>query len=246
MRFCLQTSEDQLSTPSAQAYTISGQHISMIARNYLPEQTAAPPVVLIVGWDKRYWETDERAYATANMSRKPKFYSSWERDLYDSPPFHGPSTVDGELFLERRRSESVHQGTRTYQKALDRTLGLKYNTQVPDEDIAVLCLMPLMSLETISLQVRSRLLQAQIVLEIEGYNSLIRVANSTEKPSELQEQRSWIRRHIGSSSVLDGSNGAVRDLNRFNFQLFTDNQLVLQVNQFKPIVNWLTNSLPSF
>ena len=47
------------------------------------------------------------------------------------------------------------------------------------------------------------------------------------------------------SSVVNGANGAVQGLNWFNFRPFLTNQLVRGLNWFKPIVNWLTNSLPS-
>ena len=48
------------------------------------------------------------------------------------------------------------------------------------------------------------------------------------------------------NSVVNGANGAVQGLNWFNFRPFLTNQLVRGLNWFKPIVNWLTNSLPSF
>ena len=184
------------------SHTILGQHISMIARNYLPEQEAAPPVVLIVGWEKRYWGTTSltkarRLFAQFSLPRRWK-----ERDLYDSPPFQESNAGNGEFFLKRKPSESIHHGTRAYQKALDRPLGLKCNTHVPDEDIMILCLMPLMSLETISLQMRSRLLQAQARLITENQEEL---EDSSEVFLELQEQSSRIRRYIGNSDASQRS-----------------------------------------
>ena len=193
---------------SSASYTISGQHVSMIARNYLPQQVAAPPVVLIVGYDKSCGRRYNNSDTMGSMSRKRMVSRRWEeRSLYDSPPFHETDTADGELYLERMSSESIHQGTREYLKALDLSLGLKSNTHVPDEDIAGLCLMPLMSLEAMYLQSQSRLLEVQTLLDIDDREGSER---SSEVYRKLQEQRSQIRRYIGISEA--GQRGFTRYL----------------------------------
>ena len=177
---------DDLSRPE---YTIIGNQISTIARDYIIGRADTPPVLLIVGWndsgDDYAWYQESRNVFDPSMQHSDSCYPS------DESHFQAPivgKCVKNEAPIPRR---SRYLRSRTYVKLLDQLL--KENDSAVDgkEQLLILSTLPLMHFDTLHMHAIMRSLRCAYIRSIED----------TEYADDVKHRRTMLRRHIEDSEM---------------------------------------------
>ena len=133
----------QPNDPFQPTYTVIGNQIATVARNYIMDQAGTPPVLLIVGWNADGWDDQHFHYSNnPHLLRR-----DW--DTVDVSPFRF-ATVD-----ETRRDDtevptgSLFFRSRTYVKILDHLLKQNGSAAIGNQQLLVLSTLPMMHLDTL-------------------------------------------------------------------------------------------------
>ena len=179
-------------------HTLVGQHISTTARDYLPGQAASPPIVLVVGWDSKFWDSMNDVFQPTVYF--PGVCERQDVDIHNTPPFHNPHESDKNEDRDARlQPKSIYYGTRAYKKVLHWLLEQKRGIAMRDDEYPTFCTMPLIRLDIISLQIKSSLFWR---FNLSGV-SVSSDDENGEQPRDVhswvRDERYWFRRHIGDS-----------------------------------------------
>ena len=163
------------------SYTLIGNHIISVARDYIPGRTDTPPVLLVVGW------SDE------------KLESQAARDPYHLG--HVPRVLDGIPSRQLQSRERFGQAylnckdyrSRGYAEILSQVIGRNKWTATGDDQVLFLAMLPLLQLDALHIQGKCRSVR-RLHIEL-GPSSRIRFS-SRLCLSDLTSERFWLRRHI--------------------------------------------------
>ena len=175
--------------PFQQKYTVIGNQILTIARDYITGRADTPPVLLVVGWN------DGRGdYA-------------WHHDNHDnfdpSMPHSDCCEPGGESYFQVRivgkclnNEAPIARGSRylrsrTYVKLLDQLLKENDGAVAGKEHLLMLSTLPLMYLDTLHIYAKMRSLRCVYIHNI----------RDTEYANDMKHQRTMLRRHIEDSEM---------------------------------------------
>ena len=127
--------------PFQPTYTVIGTHISTTAYNYLVHQVDPPPVLLTVGWDDDNWDGE--------IFRPKDVEDEFPRRMFIDEGM----PVSPQPFSSR---------TRTCHQTLDQLLAQFEGTVVAEKTLLTLAAFPLMHLDTLQIQAKTRYLRQAI------------------------------------------------------------------------------------
>ena len=162
------------------SHEVIGSHVATVARHYLPGGAGGPPVLLVVGWNGVTWgieHADDHLY----------FSTPIVRGFDEAPPLKAPNR--GECFLDSRKIDSKFMSyrTQTYAEKLGELLKQDHALAADDANLPVICMIPLIHLDTLVLQ--GRCLSIRRLLMVERHND------------QLVDERFWLRRHLEDSEA---------------------------------------------
>ena len=165
----------QPNDPFQPTYTVIGNQIATVARNYIMDQAGTPPVLLIVGWNADEWDNQHFHY-----SNDPHLLQrDW--DAVDVSPFRF-ATVDETLRDDTEvPTGSLFFRSRTYVKILDHLLKENRSAAMGNQQLLVLSALPMMHLDTLHMSAKIRSL---------------RQAHFDESETLVQWENARIRSHI--------------------------------------------------
>ena len=161
-------------------YTVVGNHILSIARDYISGRADIPPIVLIVGWrDGR----DDCAWGDHSGNEfDPDTPHSYKCEPDEVSHFQASVVESG-------RSRFLR--SRTYVDILDQLLKRSDSAATGNEHLLVLSTLPLMHLDTLHMRANMRSLRRAHIRDIENAE----VANT------VKHERNMLRRHIEDSET---------------------------------------------
>ena len=140
-------------SPFEPMYTVVGTQISTIARNYLVHQAEPPPVLLIVGWDDENWDEEVVRPADVDDETSNRRFIAEAAEIADIP-------VSTQTFSSR---------TRAYHRVLDQLLEQLNGAWTVDKHLLTLSTFPIMHLDTLHIQARTRSVRRAIIFGKEQY-----------------------------------------------------------------------------
>ena len=161
-------------------YTVVGNHILTIARDYISGRADIPPILLIVGWsDGR----DDCAWGDHSGNEfDPDTPHSYKCEPDEVSHFQASVVESG-------RSRFLR--SRTYVRILDQLLKRSDSAATGNEHLLILSTLPLMHLDTLHMRANMRSLRRAHIRDIENAE----VANTVKR------ERNMLRRHIEDSET---------------------------------------------
>ena len=168
-------------------FTVLGNQVATVARNYMPESANAPPVLVVAGWGDNGGMNGKgiSVVDSIDLSSLP---------LHEGPSFSKPG-------LPRYPNHNLYPIPRGYQhytveafiKILIKLLGQRSGGADDDVDLQVLTLMPLIYLDALHMQAKSRSLRRGLQSNIDNMGS--------RDFQNFKDQRFWLRRHVEDSEA---------------------------------------------
>ena len=171
-------------------YTIVGNHISTLTRNYITGQVDIPPVLLIVGWrdgeDDYAWH-DELGDNFDPTTPHPDWCEPDEVSHFQASIVERGVTEGGLRNDMQIPRKSRFLRSRTYVKILDELLKKNDNAATGNEHLLILCTLPMMHLDTLYIYAKIRSLRRELIYRVHA--------------SAVKHQRNMLRRHIEDSET---------------------------------------------
>ena len=175
--------------PYRPKYTVIGNHISTIARDYIIGRADTPPVLLIVGWNDGRgdyaWHHEDYDNFDPSM-----LHSNWCEPGGES---HFQAPIVGKYLNNEapilRRSRNLR--SRTYVELLDHLLKENASAVAGKEHLLILSTLPLMHLDTLHMHAKMRSLRCAFICNVED----------AEYADDVKHQRTMLRRHIEDSEM---------------------------------------------
>ncbi len=146
----------QPNDPFQPTYTVIGNQIATVARNYIMDQADNPPVLLIVGWNADQW--DDFHFHYSNNPRLLK--RGW--DAVDVSPFRFATVDEPRRDVTEVPTGSLFFRSRTYVKTLDHLLKQNRSAAIEDQQLLVLSTLPMMHLDTLHMNAKIRSLRQNL------------------------------------------------------------------------------------
>lgn len=166
-------------------YTVVGNHILTIARDYISGRADIPPILLIVGWSDG---SDDFAWGD-------HFGNDHFCNEFDPAPPHSYKCEPDEVshfqasVVESGRSRFLR--SRTYVRILNQLLKRSDSAATGIEHLLILSTLPLMHLDTLHIRANMRSLRRAHIRDIEN----------TEVANTVKHERNMLRRHIEDSET---------------------------------------------
>ena len=157
------------------SYTLVGNHILCVARDYIPSKTDTPPVLLVVGWNDEKIEN--------NIIRSRSDFDN-PRKVLDGIP---PCARKSQERLEEAHWNCQDYRSRRYAEILSQLIERKRQTATGEQRLLILAMLPILQIDALHIQGRCRSVRR---LQIELGPS------SDSGRSTLSIERFWLRRHI--------------------------------------------------
>ena len=177
-------------------YTVVGNHISTIARDYMSGRADTPPVLLIVGWNDG--RGDYAWHDDSDNSLDPSMpHSDWCEPGGES---HFQAPIVGKCLnnVAPIARGSRYLRSRTYIKLLHQLLEENDSAVAGKEHLLMLSTLPLMHLDTLHMHAKMRSLRC----------AYIRNIKDTEYADDVKHQRTMLRRHIEDSEMSSKNFGS--------------------------------------
>lgn len=163
----------QPNDPFQPTYTVISNQIATVARNYIMDQAATPPVLLIVGWNDNDWDDQHFHYSNDPHLLK----RDW--DAVDVSPFRFATVDETPRDDTEVPTGSLFFRSRTYVKILDHLLKQNRSAAIGNQQLLVLSTLPMMHLDTLHMNAKIRSLRPAHLDESEALvqweNAKIRV-----------------------------------------------------------------------
>ena len=173
--------------PFRPTYTVIGNQISTIARDYIVGRADTPPVLLIVGWNGGDYAWHHDNFDNFDPSMLHSEYCEPGGESRFQAPIVGRYLNNEGPILRRSR----YLRSRTYIKLLDHLLKENDGAVARKEHLLILSTLPLMHFDTLHMHAKMRSLRW----------SYIRSIKDTEYDANVKHERTMLRRHIEDSDM---------------------------------------------
>ena len=169
------------------SFTVLGNQAATVTRDYIPGKANAPPILLVVGWGNNGGRNGKAISDNIQQLEFHDFPLEW------MPSFSQASKADPELYGYHHKNARRHYTVEAYVTVLGELLEQLSDELLEDVDLEVVTLMPLMYLDALHLQLKSRSLRQKLRLDLDKEEAILL--------QRLRDQQFWLRRHVEDSEA---------------------------------------------